>query len=158
MTDEVASVLEQQGAFAGTNHGPVATGGTLFANALSMAAARATLERVLTADAYDHASALGAALADGLDAALDRAGLDWFVHRLGPRSGVVFAPEPPADARTAAAFEEPALTDLARVWLANREVWDAIPGAGPTVSVAATKEDVRRYVEGYAALLAAIRR
>ena len=158
MTEDVASVMEQRGGFAGTNHAPVATGGTLFANALSMAAARATLEDVLTPDAYDHAAALGTRLADGLERALDAAGLDWFVHRLGPRSGVVFAPEPPVDARAAAAVEDATLTNLARVWLANRGVWEAIPGAGPTVSVAATSEDVDGYVDAYAALLAAVRR
>jgi hypothetical protein len=33
-----------------------------------------------------------------------------------------------------------------RVHLANRGVWDAIVGAGPTCSVAATDEDVDRYL------------
>jgi glutamate-1-semialdehyde 2,1-aminomutase len=158
MADDVASVLEQDGGLAGTNHGTVATGGTLFANAASMAAARATLERVLTPAAYEHAAALGDRLADGIADAVARVGLDWYVHRLYPRSGVVFAPEAPADARAAAAVEDAVLTNLARVWLANRGVWEAIPGAGPTVSVAATEEDVGRYVDAYAALLAEIAR
>ena len=46
----------------------VATGGTLFANALSLAAARVTLEEVLTDDAYEHTAALGRRLADGIEA------------------------------------------------------------------------------------------
>jgi glutamate-1-semialdehyde aminotransferase len=49
--------------------GGVATGGTLFANALSLAAARATLADVLMDDAYERAAALGARLADGIEAA-----------------------------------------------------------------------------------------
>ncbi|HXE88340.1 MAG TPA: aminotransferase class III-fold pyridoxal phosphate-dependent enzyme, partial [Hyphomicrobiaceae bacterium] len=49
--------------------GGVASGGTLFGNALSMAAARATLEQVLTPAAYARANALGGQLADGIEAA-----------------------------------------------------------------------------------------
>ena len=45
----------------------VATGGTLFGNALSLAAARVTSEQVLTEDAYDHAATLGGKLADGIE-------------------------------------------------------------------------------------------
>jgi len=39
-----------------------------------------------------------------------------------------------------------------RVYLANRGVWDAIVGAGPTCSVAATDEDVEAYVAAFADL------
>jgi glutamate-1-semialdehyde 2,1-aminomutase len=153
MTDEVATVLELDDQRAGTNHGTVATGGTLFGNGLSMAAARATLSEVLTTEAYRHAAELGGRLADGLEAALAGAGLEWFVHRLYARSGTVFAPTPPRDAREAEASEAPQLTNLFRVWLANREVWEAIPGAGPTVPVPATGEDVDRYVQAYGSLV-----
>ena len=44
----------------------LATGGTLFGNALSMAAARAALGEVLTPAAYAQTSALGARLAEGI--------------------------------------------------------------------------------------------
>jgi hypothetical protein len=40
-----------------------------------------------------------------------------------------------------------------RLWLANRGVRDALPGAGPTVPVPATHEDVDRYVDAYRGLL-----
>jgi glutamate-1-semialdehyde 2,1-aminomutase len=40
-----------------------------------------------------------------------------------------------------------------RVYLANRGVWDAIVGAGPTCSVAATDEDVDAYLTAVAGLL-----
>jgi glutamate-1-semialdehyde 2,1-aminomutase len=153
MTDEVAAVLEQDERFAGTNRQPVATGGTLFGNALSMAAARATLSDVLTAEAYRHTADLCGGLADGMEAALASAGLEWYVHRLYARSGTVFAPTPPRDARVAEASEDAALTNLFRVWLANRGVWEAIPGAGPTVPVPATSDDVDRYVRAYASLV-----
>ena len=45
----------------------VATGGTLFGNPLSAAAAKAALTEVLVPDAYAHTSALGSQLADGIE-------------------------------------------------------------------------------------------
>lgn len=53
MTEDVASVLERPGG-RDDEKPVVATGGTLFGNALSMAAARATMGDVLTPDAYAH--------------------------------------------------------------------------------------------------------
>jgi hypothetical protein len=50
-------------------------------------------------------------------------------------------------------FDVP-LRRLLRVYLANRGVWDAIVGAGPTCSVAATAEDVDAYVAAFADLMA----
>jgi hypothetical protein len=49
------------------------------------------------------------------------------------------------------------LTRLIRIWLANRGIWEALPGAGPTVLVPATRTDVARYVNAYAELLAKLR-
>jgi glutamate-1-semialdehyde 2,1-aminomutase len=158
MTDDVAAVLEQEERFGGTNHGTVATGGTLFGNALSMAAARATMSEVLTTEAYRHTADLCGRLADGVEAVLAGAGLEWYVHRLHARSGTVFAPTPPRDAREAEASEDAPLTNLFRVWLANRGVWEAIPGAGPTVSVPATGQDVDRYVQAYGSLVGELTR
>src|SRR5215510_2686838 len=65
----------------------VATGGTLFGNPLSAAAARAALIEVLLPGAYEHTTALGGELADGIEAAIASAGLPWTVIRFGPRSG-----------------------------------------------------------------------
>jgi glutamate-1-semialdehyde 2,1-aminomutase len=140
MTDELADVME-------VGRGPtgVATGGTLFANPLSMAAARATLGQVLTDAAYSHTAALGARMADGLEAAVARVGLPWSVHRMFARSGVVYGSEFPRNALEAKQIQDPPFTALWRLFLANRGVWEAIPGAGPTVSVPCTAEDVDHY-------------
>ena len=131
----------------------VATGGTLFGNPLSAAAAKAALTEVLVPAAYAHTSALGGELADGIEAAIRSAGLPWTVIRLGPRSGQWYGPMPRTGAQ-AHALTDSLLTRLMRVWLANRGVWEALPGAGPTVPVPATAADVTRYVEAYAGLLA----
>ena len=134
----------------------VATGGTLFGNPLSAAAAKAALTEVLVPDAYQHASALGGELADGIEAAITSAGLPWTVIRLGPRSGQWYGPRPRTGAE-AHALTDDRLTRLMRVWLANRGVWEALPGAGPTACVPATRADVDRYLEAYRELLAELR-
>jgi glutamate-1-semialdehyde 2,1-aminomutase len=134
----------------------VATGGTLFGNPLSAAAAKAALTEVLVPAAYAHTSALGGELADGIEAAIRSAGLPWTVIRLGPRSGQWYGPMPRTGAQ-AHALTDDLLTRLMRVWLANRGVWEALPGAGPTVPVPAARADVTRYLEAYADLLAQLR-
>ena len=50
---------DEHAVVSGVPIGEVATGGTLFANALSMAAGRAALEEVLTEDAFELARNLG---------------------------------------------------------------------------------------------------
>jgi glutamate-1-semialdehyde 2,1-aminomutase len=69
------------------------------------------------------------------------------------RSGTTFAPSLPRNANEARATEDRLLTNLLRVYLANRGVWEAIPGAGPTVSVPATRDDVECYVTAFGELL-----
>jgi glutamate-1-semialdehyde 2,1-aminomutase len=134
----------------------VATGGTLFGNPLSAAAARAALTEVLVPGAYRHTTELGGELADGIEQAIGAAGLPWTVIRFGPRSGQWYGPEPRTGAE-AHALTDGQLTRLIRIWLANRGIWEALPGAGPTVPVPATRADVTRYVSAYAELLAQLR-
>jgi glutamate-1-semialdehyde 2,1-aminomutase len=154
MSDGVAAVLERERPGGGSDEtDPVATGGTLFGNPLSMAAARATMGEVLTDEAYTHTSALGARLADGLEKAIAEAGLPWTTHRFWPRSGVTYAPRMPGDAREAYATKDVELFVTSRVYLANRGVWEAIVGAGPTCSVPAVREDVDRYLDAYGSFL-----
>jgi len=134
----------------------VATGGTLFGNPLSAAAAKAALTDVLVHDAYAHASDLGSRLADGIGQAISSAGLPWTVIRFGPRSGQWYGPMPRTGAE-ARALTNNELTRLIRAWLGNRGVWEALPGAGPTVTVPATGADVDRYVNAYGKLLGELR-
>jgi glutamate-1-semialdehyde 2,1-aminomutase len=152
MTEAVASVLERPGGRS-DDADLVATGGTLFGNPMSMAAARATMGEVLTDGAYAHTQVLGSRLADGIEKAVTDVGLPWTTHRFWPRSGVTFAPAMPRSAAEAGLTQDVELLLTARVYLANRGVWEAIVGAGPTCSVPATEEDVDRYVDAYASLL-----
>jgi glutamate-1-semialdehyde 2,1-aminomutase len=130
----------------------VATGGTLFGNPLSAAAAKAALTEVLVTEAYEHANALGARLAAGIEAAISSSGLPWTVIRFGPRSGQWYGPQPRTGIEAFSLTDED-LTRLLRIWLANRGVWEALSGAGPTVPVPATEADVDRYLQAYAQLL-----
>jgi glutamate-1-semialdehyde 2,1-aminomutase len=125
----------------------LATGGTLFGNPLSMAAARATLERILTPEAQARAARLGAALADGIDKVVRDAGLPWTAHRLYCRSGVCYAPTLPINAAEAATAADYELNRLHRIFLANRGVWEAIVSAGPAVSFAAGPQEIDIYLE-----------
>ena len=153
MIESVAVTMERpEGRF--DEKEAIATGGTLFGNPLSMAAARATMGSVLTGDVYAYTHALGARLADGIEKAIGDSGLPWTTHRFWPRSGVTFAPAMPRNALEAFAAKDVPLTLLSRVYLANRGVWDAIVGAGPTCAVPATEEDVDRYLEAFGSLIA----
>ena len=153
MTGEVARVLEQGKDEEGGRVDVVATGGTLFANALSMAAARAVMLEILTPEAYASTQRLGARLAEGMRTGVERAGLPWHVHHLGPRSGYTFQPTPVRDADEARACADGPLVRLIRIWLANRGVWEAIVGAGPVVPVPGTDEDVDAYLSAWDELL-----
>lgn len=145
MTAEVARTLEHR---PGASYAEeVATGGTLFANALSMAAIRATLEEVLTPDAYESAAVLGGRLADGIESVAAAHRLNWRAHRLYNRSGYTHAPELPSNALEARASFDLDLYNLQRLYMANRGVWEAIDSAGPACGIHTTEADVGRYLE-----------
>ncbi|HEX2234919.1 MAG TPA: transaminase, partial [Actinomycetota bacterium] len=155
MTDAIAGLIappEEHAVVSGVSIDEVATGGTLFANALSMAAGRAALEDVLTEDAFERAGSLGARMADGLERAFEEA-VPWSVARMGAHCYYAFSPEPPRDAIESRARDDPDLRALIRVFMANRGVWESGWWLGPTVSVAHTADDVDRYLEVFADFL-----
>jgi glutamate-1-semialdehyde 2,1-aminomutase len=156
MTDELAGVLVQRKGPDGERSNLVATGGTIFGNALAMAAARAVMTQILTPDAYAHTQRLGERLAGGMRASVDAHGLPWHIHHLGPRSGYTFQPAPIRSGAEGRAAADELLTRLIRVWLANRGVWEAIVGAGPVCSIPAADEDVDAYLAGWDSLLDAL--
>jgi glutamate-1-semialdehyde 2,1-aminomutase len=82
--------------------GAVYQAGTLSGNPLATAAGLAVLSQ-LDASAYDRLVATAAALADGLQAAFDRAGVPVTVPRVGPLVGLFFGPDAPTDFDSAAA-------------------------------------------------------
>ena len=69
-------------------------GGTLAGNALSLAAMRATLTKVLTKDAFDRMILMAERWSTGVARAIVDAELPWHVTRLGCRAEYMFGPEP----------------------------------------------------------------
>ena len=70
-------------------------GGTLAGNALSLAAARGTLEHVLTDEAFARMCARGAEMLEGMQGVIDRYDLPWVVEGLGARAEFRFCPDMP---------------------------------------------------------------
>ena len=134
----------------------IATGGTTYASALAVAVARVVLEEVLTAAAYARVAALGARLADGLDALFARQGLPWKSFRCGPRAGFCLEPELPRTGADGLRSIDHDLIDARRVYMANRGIWDAVASAGPQASIAHTDADIDSYVETAAGFLGEI--
>jgi glutamate-1-semialdehyde 2,1-aminomutase len=69
-------------------------GGTLAGNALSLAAMRATLTKVLTKEAFDRMIPMAERWTAGVAKAIADAGLPWHVTRLGCRAEYLFGAEP----------------------------------------------------------------
>lgn len=97
-------------------------GGTLAGNPVSVAAMRATLEHVLTDEAFDHMVATATAFTDGVQAAIDRYELPWSVSQLGARTEYRFASPAPRNGTESAAAADDDLEDYLHVFLANRGI------------------------------------
>lgn len=145
MTREIADHVERHLDILHRRSG-LALGGTLYGSALSMAAARAALEHVLTEANYERASALGQRMADGIDAMCRDLDLPCRAFRLGPRSGLCLTPEPPRNYREARPSLDLDMLDARRVFMANRGYWDCIISAGPQASFAHSAEEIDGYV------------
>lgn len=149
LSDELAAFIERSLA----QRPGLATGGTLFGNALQIAAIRATLEHVLTEEAHGKAAMLGELLAGGIETGARKRGLPWSAHRLYCRSGYHFAEQLPRTNAEAQAATDSGLRDLMRVYMANRGVWEAIYSASPAVSMAADRADIELYLSIYESCL-----
>ena len=77
-------------------------GSTLAGNALSLAAMRATLSKVLTDEAFERMVKLGNAWCDGVDAAIKEFDLPWHCSRLGARGEYLFQKDAPRTGKEAA--------------------------------------------------------
>jgi glutamate-1-semialdehyde 2,1-aminomutase len=132
----------------------VAQQGTFNGNPLSVAAGLAALTEVLTKDAYDHLGKLGTMLAEGCQRAIDEHDLPAHTMDLGAKGCVSYRREPLANYRD---FLEtiPELFYASFAWMINRGLF-MTPGDEEqwTISVQHTEEEIRRYVDAYAAFCA----
>ena len=131
-------------------------GGTLAGNALSLAAARATLADVLTADAFARMTALQERFTAGVRATIARHGLPWCVVELGARAEYRFAPEPPRTGAESAAVADTELEDYLHLAVLNRGVLITPFHNMALMSPATTEAEVDRHTEAFADAVAAL--
>ena len=97
-------------------------GRTLAGNALSMAAARATLGEVLTADAFTRMESLATRLTAEATATISRHGMPWTVTQLGARAEYRFRAPGPRNGTESNAADDPDLDEYLHLYLSNRDV------------------------------------
>ena len=147
MTDEVADRLT----------GPMLTaeadvsgvGGTLTANGLALAAARAALSSALREEDYAVAIPLAERFTSGVAGVIEKHGLPWNVQRLGCRAEYWFCP-PPSDGAAAAAAVDEDLEGFLHLWALNRGVLLTPFHNMALFSPAHTEADVDRHTEVFA--------
>jgi glutamate-1-semialdehyde 2,1-aminomutase len=97
-------------------------GGTLAGNALSVAAVRATLEHVLTNDAFARMTALSESFTTDVNTVIADFGLPWSIQQLGARAEYRFASPAPINGTASRAALDLELDDYLHLYLANRGI------------------------------------
>ena len=132
-------------------------GGTLAGNALSLAAARATLEEVLTEEAFERMIALATTYTAEVTAVIDQFGLPWSIAQLGARSEYRFVDPAPRNGTESYEATDVDLEDYLHLFLLNRGVYLTPFHNMALMSPETTADDVAMHVrllrEGIAELV-----
>ena len=139
VADRIHAGIEREDSDAG------GIGGTLAGNALSLAAIRATLTEVLTAEAFGRMIPLAERFEAGVNGVLQANGVPWHVTRLGARAEYHFLPEPPRTGSEQAAAADPELERFLHLWAMNRGVLMTPFHNMALMSPATTEADVDRH-------------
>ena len=133
--------------------------GTYNGNPLTMAAARASLQEVLTPDAYAHLDRLNERLISGCQSVIERYGLPGYAVGIGSKGCVTFSPVRITDYESWKANQDGELTDLAWHWNLNRGIF-MTPGREEewTLSVRHTDDDADHFVAVFEELAAELTR
>ena len=129
-------------------------GGTLAGNPLSMAAARATLEQVLTKENFAAMIDLATEFTDGVQALFDKYELPWAINQLGARAEYRFAKPYPKNGTDAYLSADAELEDFLHLYLANRGVLLTPFHNMALMCPTTTKADVDRHNEVFEAAIA----
>ena len=97
-------------------------GGTLAGNALSVAAMRATLEHVLTDEAFGGMIEVADRYTAGVRDVIGSRGLPWTITQLGARAEYRFCPVPPRNGGESEAAADPLLDEYLHLYTVNRGV------------------------------------
>jgi glutamate-1-semialdehyde 2,1-aminomutase len=154
---EIARLMERN-LFSDPGGQGLALGGTTYASALALTAARAALESCMREVDYARVDALGQRLATGLEAIFRRQDLPWCAPVIGGRAGWVLASELPRDAAQSRLAMDREFADARKLFMANRGLWDAVASAGPGCSFQHGEADVDLYLEVAGEFLAAVTR
>jgi glutamate-1-semialdehyde 2,1-aminomutase len=131
-------------------------GGTLAGNALSLAAARATLGEVLTEAAFAGMIELCDRFVAGVREVIAEHALPWSIVQLGARAELAFAPQPPRTGGASAALHDADLEDYLHLALLNRGVLITPFHNMALMSPAHTAQDVDRHTQAFAEVVAAL--
>jgi glutamate-1-semialdehyde 2,1-aminomutase len=147
-TEEVMSVVED---------GSVYQVGTYNGNPLAMAAARASLEQVLTPESYRQLDELNDRIVAGCDAVIERHRLPGYAVGIGSKGCVTFSTERIVDYETFKANQDVPVTELAWLWNMNRGIY-MTPGREEewTLSVTHTSEAIDAYVQAFGEMAEAL--
>jgi glutamate-1-semialdehyde aminotransferase len=126
-------------------------GGTLGGNALSLAAARATLSEVFTDEAFARMIELAGRFDRGVGDVIRDRNLPWHSTRLGCRVEYLFGPDRPANGREAAANGAPEIDEYLHLFMLNRGILLTPFHNMALMSPATTESHVDRHTEVFAA-------
>ena len=152
LSDEVAARVLDKTVWEVADGGGI--GGTLAANLLSVAAARATLEHVLTEEAFIRMIALAERFEAGVSGAIAQHGLDWHASRLGCRVEYLFCPDPPRTGAAAHAAFDSDLDAYMHLFMLNRGILITPFHMMALMCPATTDQDVDRHTEVFAEAVA----
>jgi glutamate-1-semialdehyde 2,1-aminomutase len=122
-------------------------GGTLAGYALSLAAIRATLGEVLTAEAFDRMIPLAERWEAGVNEVIASREVPWHVTRLGARAEYHFMPDRPRDGMEQWRHADPELERFLHLWAMNRGILLTPFHNMALMSPATTAADVDRHTE-----------
>ena len=131
-------------------------GGTLAGNALSLAAARATLADVLTDDAFAGMIELCDAFVAGVREVIASREVPWSIVQLGARAELAFTPDPPRSGGASARLLDHELEDFLHLFMLNRGVLITPFHNMALMSPATSRADVDRHTEVFAAAVDAL--
>jgi glutamate-1-semialdehyde 2,1-aminomutase len=141
MTEELATIIAD---------GTVHQYGTFNGNPLVMAAAEATLTKVLTGEAYDKLNASNRKLLDGCQKIIEQYGLPAYTEGIGAKGCVIFSPQRMYEYRDYLTKDNDELSTLAWLYHMNHGIF-MTPGVEEvwTISIAHSDEHLQRYLAAF---------
>lgn len=131
-------------------------GGTLAGNPLQVAAMRATLESVLTEEAFEKMIDLATYYTDAVNGLFEKYDLPWSINQLGARAEYRFAKPYPISGTAAYESADGELEDFLHLYLANRGVLLTPFHNMALMCPTTTKADVDRHQEVFEEAIVAL--